>query len=164
MARICVVDDNEILRESVAEALTREDHQVTIFSDPVEALKAIQATTFDCIISDLKMPGMDGVTLLREARSGGCEASFILMTAFASVDSAVAVMKLGAFEYIQKPFDAEKLCLIVDRAVQNATLRSENEALKRTLTDSEQREMIGDTPSMRMLREMVARIAFSSNT
>ena len=58
MARICVVDDNEMLRESVSEALTREDHLVTVFADPVEALKAIQATSFDCVVSDLKMPGM----------------------------------------------------------------------------------------------------------
>src|SRR5262245_5544500 len=113
MARICVVDDNEMLRESVSEALAREGHLVTVFAEPVEALKAMQATSFDCVVSDLKMPGMDGVTLLREARTAGCEASFVLMTAFASVDSAVAAMKLGAFDYIQKPFDADKLCLIV---------------------------------------------------
>src|SRR5687767_11356285 len=153
-----------MLRESVTEALTREDHLVTSFAEPAEALKGIETTSFDCVVSDLKMPGMDGVTLLPGARSSGCEASFILMAAFASVDSAVAAMKLGAFDYIQKPFDADKLCLTVDRAVQNAALRCENEALKRTLTDSEQREMIGDTPSMKMLRDMVARIAFSNNT
>ncbi len=164
MARICVVDDNEMLRESAAEALTRDDHAVTSFADPTEALKAIRTTAFDCIVSDLKMPGMDGVTLLREARAAGCEASVVLMTAFATVDSAVAAMKLGAFDYIQKPFDADKLCLIVDRAVQHATLRSENEALRRSLTDGEQREIIGDSTSMRVLRETLTKVAPSNNT
>ncbi len=164
MARICVVDDNEMLRESVAEALMREDHSVSVFADPVEALKAIRTKPFECIVTDLKMPGMDGVTLLREARTSGCEASVILMTAFATVDTAVEAMKLGAYDYIQKPFEAEQLCLLVDRAVQNAVLRSENEALKRSLTDGEQREMVGESAAMRVLRETVARVAPSSNT
>lgn len=164
MGRICVVDDNEMVRESVAEALRREDHSVASYADPAEALKAIRAGTFDCIVTDLKMPGMDGVTLLREARSGGCEASVILMTAFATVDSAVAAMKLGAYDYIQKPFDAEKLCLVVDRAIQNAVLRSENEALRRSLTDGDEREMVGESSAMRALRETLMRVAPSSNT
>lgn len=164
MARICVVDDNEMLRESVAEALTRDDHQVTAFGDPTEALRAIKGGTFDCVLTDLKMPGMDGVSLLREARSAGCEASFIVMTAFGSIDSAVAAMKLGAFDYLQKPFEADQLCLAVDRAVQNASLRSENEALRRSLNDGQERKMIGDGPSMRVLRETVARVAPSHHT
>ena len=130
MARVCVIDDNEMLRESVAEALMRDDHSVSAFADPVEALRVIRTKPFECIITDLKMPGMDGVTLLREARLSGCEASVILMTAFATVDTAVEAMKLGAFDYIAKPFEAETLCMLVDRAVQHAVLRSENEALK----------------------------------
>jgi DNA-binding NtrC family response regulator len=107
---------------------------------------------------------MDGVALLREARTSGCEASVILMTAFATVDTAVEAMKLGAFDYIQKPFEAEQLCMLVDRAVQHAVLRSENEALKRSLTDSEPREMVGESAVMRVLRETVSRVSPSSNT
>jgi DNA-binding NtrC family response regulator len=86
------------------------------------------------------------------------------MTAFGTVDSAVEAMKLGAFDYISKPFDADKICLLVDRAIQHARLRSENEALKRSLTDGEQREMIGDSSVMRVLRETVNRVAPSGNT
>ena len=164
MARICVVDDDEMLRESVAEALTREDHAVTIFADPVDALKSIKAGTFDCIITDFKMPGMDGVTLLKEARAAGCEASVILMTAFGTIGSAVEAMRLGAYDYIQKPFDADQLCLVVDRALQNATLRWENEALKRSLTDGDERKLIGESPLMRVLRQTIERVAPSSNT
>ena len=71
MGRICVVDDNEMLRESVAETLAREDHVVSTFSDPTVALRAIKGTVVDCVITDLKMPGMDGVSFLRELRNGG---------------------------------------------------------------------------------------------
>ncbi|GMV96244.1 MAG: sigma-54-dependent Fis family transcriptional regulator [Phycisphaerae bacterium] len=164
MGRVCVVDDNEMLRESLAEALMREDHTVSAFGDPQEALKAIKTSAFDCIITDLKMPGMDGVSLLREARAAGCEAAVILMTAFGTVDSAVAAMRLGAFDYVQKPFDADQICLLVDRAIQNTALRSENEALRRSLADGEEREMIGDSMLMRSLRDTIARIAPSANT
>lgn len=164
MGRICVVDDNEMLRESVAETLTRDDHMVSAFADPTEALRAIKGGNFECIITDLKMPGMDGVSLIRELRSAGCEASVIMMTAFGSIDSAVEAMKLGAFDYLQKPFDADQLSLIVDRAVQNATLRSENEALRRSLTDGDPRVMVGDSASMRSLRETIDRVAPSVNT
>jgi len=164
MARIVVVDDNEMLRESVVEALQREDHQVAAFADPAEALKAVRTGACDCVVSDLKMPGMDGVTLLREVRAAGSEAAFILMTAFGTVDTAVAAMKLGAFDYIQKPFDAERLCMLVERAVQTVSLRSENEALRRSLTDGGPREMVGDSVCMRRLRDTIARVAASSNT
>ncbi len=164
MGRVCVVDDKEMLRDSLAETLGREDHVVETYGVPLAALEAIKAGPFDCVITDLKMPGLDGVSLLREMRNAGCETPVIMMTAFGSVDTAVEAMKLGAFDYIAKPFDADKICLLVERAIQNARLRSENEALKRSLTDGEQREMIGDSPSMRVLRETLSRVAPSNNT
>jgi len=164
MGRICVVDDNEMLRESVAETLTREDHAVTPFGEPAEALRAIVGGGFDCVVTDLKMPGMDGVRLLREMRSAGCNASVVLMTAFGTVETAVEAMKLGAFDYIQKPFDADKLCLVVERALQHAALRTENEALRRSLADLEVRPMIGQSAAMRQLHETIERIAPSVHT
>jgi DNA-binding NtrC family response regulator len=153
-----------MLRESVAETLLRDDHDVKTFGDPTQALEAIKSSTFDCVVTDLKMPGMDGVTLLREMRSAGCEASVILMTAYGTIETAVEAMKLGAVDYIQKPFDAEKISLLVDRAIQHAKLRSENEALKRSLTDGGPREMIGESPSLCHLRQTLERVAPSSNT
>lgn len=164
MGRVCVVDDKEMLRESIAETLSRDDHVVTTFGDPIEALEAIKGGSFDCVVTDLKMPGMDGVTLLREMRAAECDASVIVMTAFGTIESAVEAMKLGALDYIQKPFEAEQISLLVDRAIQHARLRSENEALKRSLTDGQAREMVGDSPAMRVLRDTIARIAPSSNT
>lgn len=164
MGRVCVVDDNEMLRISVAETLRRDDHTVSEFAEPAVALEAIKSSAFDCIVTDLKMPGMDGVSLLREIRNAGCDASVIVMTAFGTIDSAVQAMKLGAFDYIQKPFEAEQISLLVDRAIQHAQLRSENEALRRSLTDGEQREIIGDSTAMRVLRETLDRMAASGNT
>src|SRR5262245_908908 len=104
MAHIAVVDDKEILRDSLSAALTREDHTVTAFDDPIEALAQVKAQRFDAVLVDLKMPRMDGLTFIREARAGGSEAAVVMMTAFASVATAVEAMKLGAFDYLQKPF------------------------------------------------------------
>jgi len=164
MGRVAVVDDNEMLTDSIAQALRREDHTVTAFSDPVQALESIRAVPFDCVITDRKMPGMDGIAFLRQLRSAGCDASVIMMTAFGTIETAVEAMKLGAFDYVQKPFEADHICLLVDRAIQNSVLRCENEALRRSLNDGQAREMIGRTAAMQALRETVKRVAASDNT
>ena len=88
MANICVVDDKDILRESLETALTRDDHTVTSFGDPTEALTRIKSKNFDLVLCDLKMPKMDGLSVIRELRAGGC-------------DVPVAVEKLGVDLLIQ---------------------------------------------------------------
>ena len=135
MANICVVDDKEILRESLSVALSRDDHTVTVFADPVKALGEIKSQCFDVVLCDLKMPRMDGLTLIHELRSAQCETPVIMMTAFATVATAVDAMKLGAFDYIQKPFEAEAVSVLIERALEHARLRRENEALRVTVDD-----------------------------
>src|SRR5207249_848407 len=126
MARICVVDDNELMRQSVTTALERDEHQVTAFRDAASAMAAIFGPpAFDVIVSDLKMPGMDGIEFLRQLRERQVETPLILMTAFASVPTAVQAMKLGAFDYLQKPFEVDELVVLVERAIQMTRLRSE---------------------------------------
>ncbi len=177
MAHICVVDDKEILRESLLAALTREDHRVSTFADPLEALARIKASgkrtqtdlsacpRFDLVLADLKMPRMDGLTLIREIRAGGCEAPIIMMTAYATVSTAVEAMKLGAFDYIQKPFDVDKLTILVERALDHARLRRENEALRTTVDDlSSRRALIGSGGAMSALQEQLDKVAASHAT
>ena len=165
MAHICVVDDKEILRESLLAALTREDHSVTTFADPVEALAEVKRQDFDLILSDLKMPRMDGLTLIREIRSAGCDTPIIMMTAFATVTTAVEAMKLGAFDYIQKPFEADTLIVLVERALEHARLRRENEALRTSVDDLRRyRRLVGSGPAMTRLREELDRVAASNAT
>jgi DNA-binding NtrC family response regulator len=165
MAHICVVDDKEILRESLSAALTREDHTVTTFGDPLEALAEVRANRFDLVLADLKMPRMDGLTLIREIRAGGCDTPIIMMTAFATVSTAVEAMKLGAFDYIQKPFELDTVCVLIERALEHARLRRENEALRASVDDlSSRRELIGTGPSMTALRQQLDRVATSHAT
>ncbi|UCE60344.1 MAG: sigma-54-dependent Fis family transcriptional regulator [Phycisphaerales bacterium] len=165
MAHICVVDDKEILRESVSAALTREDHTVVTYADPVDALGCIKSEGFDLILADLKMPRMDGLSLIREIRSSGCEMPIIMMTAYATVSTAVQAMKLGAFDYIQKPFEANTLNALVERALEHARLFRENEALRASVDDLQgSRELVGSGRAMTALREQLNRVAASHAT
>ena len=165
MADVCVIDDQELIRESLKETLVRDDHRVTAFADPVEALEQIKQAPGDAVISDLKMPRMDGIALLQNLRGSGVEVPVIMMTAYATVPTAVKAMKLGAYDYVQKPFDAEEICILVDRAVQHHRLRAENEVLRETLRDvSAERQMVGAGRAYEDLREQISRIANSSAT
>lgn len=165
MARICVVDDKEILRESLSAALAREDHSVTTFADPVEALTQIKRHSFDLILADLKMPRMDGLTLIREIRAGGCDTPIIIMTAYATVSTAVEAMKLGAFDYIKKPFEADTVAALVERTLEHAHLCRENEALRRSVDDLRtRRRLVGAGQAMMTLREQLDRVAASHAT
>ncbi|MBU0718047.1 MAG: sigma-54 dependent transcriptional regulator [Planctomycetes bacterium] len=165
MAHICVVDDKDIVRESVAAALEREDYTVTAFGDSVEALSEVKRQGFDLVLSDLKMPRMDGLTLIREIRNAGCDMPIVMMTAYATVPTAVQAMKLGAFDYIQKPFDADALAVLVERALEHARLRRENEALRTSVADlREGRRLIGSGQAMARLREELGSVAVSNAT
>lgn len=165
MATIAVVDDKAMIRDSLAETLRREDHDVETFELARTALTEVSTGRFDLVITDLRMPEMDGVALLRELRTAGCDTPVIMMTAYGSVVSAVEAMKLGAFDYIQKPFDAEVIGIQVDRALQHRRLSSENEALKTTLADMHnRRELVGDSDAMIELRIKIAQVARSAAT
>ncbi|MEK6675100.1 MAG: sigma-54 dependent transcriptional regulator [Planctomycetota bacterium] len=165
MAQICVIEDKELMRESLSTALTREDHAVTAFSDPLEALPEIRKCRFDLVLTDLKMPRMDGLTLIREVRSAGVEVPVIVMTAYATVSTAVEAMKLGAFDYLQKPFEADAVVVVAERAIEYARLRRENEALRASVDDlHHRRELVGTGESMRALRETLQRVAASHAT
>jgi DNA-binding NtrC family response regulator len=165
MARVCIVDDKDVMRDSLKDILVTQGHEVAAHEDPQHALAALISSRFDVVVCDLKMPGMDGIELLRALRSRGVETPFVLMTAYASVPTAVEAMKLGAFDYIQKPFAADQIGLVVDRATTLGRLRGENEALRATLHDLEgSAELVGTGRAMRQVRTQIERVAKSQAT
>ncbi|MCK6455012.1 MAG: sigma-54 dependent transcriptional regulator [Phycisphaerae bacterium] len=165
MARICVVDDKDVMRDSLQTSLQRAGHSVSGFGDPAAALEALQRESFEVVISDLKMPGMDGIELLRQLRAAGVETPLILMTAFATVGTAVEAMKQGAFDYLQKPFEVDELLLLVERAAQMGRLRDENEALRASLVDLQSSvELVGGSRVMGEIRAQIQRVAQSQAT
>ena len=165
MAVVCVIDDQTMMRDSLKATLESLDHKVHAFGSAHEALTDIRQRSFDVVITDLRLPGMDGVELLREMRRLGLDVPVILMTAYASVQTAVEAMKLGAFDYLQKPFNPEELGILVERAVRERQLMRENEVMRRTIEDINcERRLIGQSPSIQPVLEKIERVAQSSAT
>src|SRR5207237_7660850 len=119
VGRVLVVDDNARARQSMVEVLAAAGHEVASSASAIEALKIVEQTTFDCVITDLQMPGMDGLAFIRTLAERKVETQIVMVTAFASVTSAVEAMRFGAFDYIEKPFDIEQLESLVSRALRH---------------------------------------------
>ncbi|MBK8914653.1 MAG: sigma-54-dependent Fis family transcriptional regulator [Phycisphaerales bacterium] len=165
MATVCLIEDQPMMRDSLTATLKSQDHEVVAFENGPDALTAMRQRQFDVVLTDLRLPGMDGVALLREARRLGLDVPTILMTAHASVETAVEAMKLGAFDYVQKPFNADAIEIVIERAIRSHRMARDNEVLRRTIEDiAPERRLIGDAPAMRPVIEKIQRVAQSSAT
>ena len=119
MEKILVVDDEQSLREVLSIMLKRAGYAVTSVSDGEEAVEQLQKEIFDLVITDLRLPGADGLAVLKAAKEARAQTEVVVITAHGSVETAVGAMKLGAFDYITKPFKMDELLLIVERAGKN---------------------------------------------
>ncbi len=157
--RVLVVDDEEIVRESLTGWLRKDGYTVQSAHDGRAAIDALSANRFSIVLLDLKMPGMDGLQVLEEVRKLRPEASCILMTAYATVDTAVAAMKLGAYDYLVKPFDPEELSALVQRIVAQQELLQENESLRQALKrEYGFHDLVSKSPGMQRVFDL-ARVA-----
>jgi len=162
---IVVVDDDEAMRDSCRQTLERSGYRVATAKDGFSAVKAIQANAPDLVILDLKMPGVDGTDLLGKIRAEHPGLDVVVITGYSSVGSAVECMRLGAYDYLPKPFDTEALRLVVRRAVEKRRLAVENEALRRSLAAAPAGEvLLGESPAMRRVRDLVERVAATDST
>jgi DNA-binding NtrC family response regulator len=164
MARILVVDDKDLMRESMDLTLRRAGHEVHSAADGSAALAALGRERFDLIVTDLKMPKTDGVTLLEQVKARRPDTEVVLVTAFGTIDVAVRAMKFGAFDFLQKPFKAEELTAVVDRALEHRQLRSENEALRAVAKGNGPAELIGGSAATEEIRRQIAQVAPSAAT
>jgi two-component system response regulator PilR (NtrC family) len=123
---IHVIDDEPVIHDILTQLLTSEGYRVEISASGEEALEKFSAERFDLILLDLLMPGMDGIEVLRAIKRIQPQAVVVIITAYASVESAIEAMKIGAFDYVQKPFKHEELLLIVARALEYKALQEEN--------------------------------------
>ena len=159
MANILIVDDKEMMRDSLQATLSRAEHEVVVCDNAIKALEQVKKFPFDVIISDLKMPQMDGLGFLDELKKNNNEVPVIMMTAFASISTAVEAMRKGAFDYIQKPFEADAVVAMIERALEHARLRQENEALRVSVEDlTSRRRMTGSSAAMTTLRSSLDRV------
>jgi DNA-binding NtrC family response regulator len=162
--RVLIVDDHRSARESMADILGHAGYAVESVSSAVEAIQVLGTKSVDLIITDLQMPGMSGLEFIRELEKRRHGAQIVMITAHASVASAVEAMRHGAFDYIEKPFDADRLERLVERAIAHGRLLDARPALAPADKDDAAPTMIGSSAPMQALRASIARVAPTSET
>jgi DNA-binding NtrC family response regulator len=163
--KILVIDDEEVIRDSCAQILSRADRVIKSARDGASGLEMLRKEHFDLVILDLKMPGLDGLQLLRKISENYGEVVVIVITGYATVDSAVEAMKLGAYDFVPKPFSPDSLRLIVGKAIEKRQLRIENAALRSQLHPKEnQTPLIGDSRQIREIMRLVEKVGPTDTT
>jgi two-component system response regulator PilR (NtrC family) len=163
---ILVIDDEEIMREILETLLVREGYEVRLASHAAEGLELAKTLPFDAAIVDVMMPGMDGVQTLDELKRIDEELPVLMITAFASVENAIAAMKRGAFDYITKPFKNDEVLVVLRNAVERRRLVAENTALRQNLQAQYHKfaGIIGRSPRMKQVFDLIIQAAPSRST
>ncbi len=157
---VLLVDDERTIAITLRDALEEDGHDVTVAGDGLEGRRHIEDRTFDVVITDLKMPGMPGMEVLRLAKSNSPDTEVIVMTGYGTVETAVEAMKSGAYEYILKPFSNEEVVLYLRRIAAQRKLVQENRSLKEELGRAQSLEgLIGQSRAMREVFHTIRLVA-----
>ena len=158
--RILVVDDDPLMLDFLKEALLRQGYKVDTAEDGEEALRKVEEEGYDLVITDVKMPGVDGMTVLESVKRDFADTEVVVITAYGTIRNAVEAMKMGAYDYLTKPFSVEEVEVVVQRALERKRLISENIRLKRELEKVQGlRTLVGQSPAMRKVLEMIEMVA-----
>ncbi|MBL8072868.1 MAG: sigma-54-dependent Fis family transcriptional regulator, partial [Nitrospira sp.] len=162
---VLLVDDEPLMRLSMLDALEAVGCEVQAVATGPEGIEAIQKRTFDLVITDLRLPGADGLTVLKTAKEKAAQTEVLMITAHGSVETAVGAMKLGAFDYITKPFQMDELLLIIERIGGVIALRRENQDLKHQLEDKFCfHGILGGNSQMRAVLDKIKMVAETDST
>ena len=163
--KIFVVDDEESMCSFMAIMLQKEGYEVETSCDPLKAVEKICGREYDLVIADMMMPEMSGLEVLTEVKRRKKDQEFIVMTAFASVESAIEAMKLGASDYISKPFKIDEIKLTIDKVISHRKIIDENRTLKRQLAQAHGLDnYIGISESVVKLKELIGQVARADST
>ena len=153
MARILVVDDERSIRSTVKDVLEHEKHNVELAESAIQAFEKIKTTQYDLVITDIVMPNISGIVLLEKLKEDGHEMPIIIMSAHGNIGMAVDCLKKGAFDYIEKPLDLNRLLISTRNALDKNKLIKETKTLKKKIQNNYQ--MIGESPSIKKLRHLI---------
>lgn len=154
--RVLIVDDERAIRNSLKEILTDEGYDADIAEDGAAAISKVEKEKFDVIFCDIKMPGMDGIEVLDKIVEMGVDAAVVMISGHGDIDTAVECIKKGAFDFVQKPLDLNRILITVKNASERQTLASQNKVLKKRVYGA---DMIGESAPMLHIREMIDKVA-----
>jgi len=158
--RILVVDDEESFRHMLSVILKKEKYEVETASNGEEAIQKVISTPFDQILCDIRMPQMDGLEFLKEVQKAGVESTIIMMSAYGTIDTAIEAMKLGAYDYISKPFKTDEIILTLRKAEEREQLRKENQLLRReVLREYSFENIVSKNAKMKEIFEVIKKVA-----
>src|SRR5712691_155933 len=165
-ASILIIDDEEIMREILETLLSKEGYSVRVAASGAEGVELAKSVPFDAAIVDVMMPGMNGMAVLEELKKLDDDLPVIMITAFASVENAIAAMKRGAFDYITKPFKNDEVLVVIRNAAERRQLIAENTALKQNLQAQTHNfaGIIGRSPKMKQVFDLIIQAAPSRST
>ena len=154
--KILIIDDERSIRNSLKEILGDEGHEVEVAEDGATAIKMVDKDKYNAIFCDIKMPGMDGMEVLDKLVSMGIDSAIIMISGHGDIDTAVECMKKGAFDFIQKPLDLNRILITLKNSTERASLVKENKILKKKIYGA---DMIGDSAPMQHIKAMIAKVA-----
>lgn len=157
MAKILIVDDERSIRNTLKDILEFEKYQVELAEDGLMALEMTKTTTFDAIFLDIKMPQMDGIEVLQQMRENGIETPIVMISGHGNIETAVECIKKGAYDFIEKPIDLNRLLVVVRNALDKTTLVTETKILKKKV--DKKYAMIGESLAIHKLRQMIEMVA-----
>jgi len=164
-ANILIVDDEKVIQDSCSQILKKEGYKVKVASDGKEALRMFKEELFHIVILDIKLPGMDGIEVLSKIKEESPETPVIIMTGFASIESAVDALKSGAFDYLSKPFTPEELRISVRKALESRRIFFEGIYLRKELERQTKFDMVlGKSEGMKKVMDIVKRVSPSEST
>lgn len=159
MGRILIVDDERSIRRSLKEILEFENFEVEEAEDGKEGLQKATSSHFDIIFSDIKMPKMDGMELLEQLQKEKVESPIIMISGHGTIETAVEAIKKGAFDFIEKPLDLNRILVTIRNAKDKHALVEETKVLKKTVQRFKGSSIIGETPEITQIKEMIAKVA-----
>ena len=154
--KILIIDDERAIRNSLSEILSDEGYVVDVAEDGAEGTEMAFKNNYDVIFCDIKMPGMDGIEVLDKLTAEGVDSAIVMITGHGDIDTAVDCIKKGAFDFIQKPLDLNRILITIKNATEKVSLTSQNKVLKKKVFGQ---EMIGESEAMQRIREIIGKVA-----
>lgn len=157
MSKILIIDDERSIRNTLKDILSYENYQVSLAENGMEAIKMVGANEFDVILCDIKMPEMDGLEVLEKLQEIAFDVPVIMISGHGNIDTAVEAIKKGAFDFIEKPLDLNRILITIKNALDKAVLLTETKVLKRKV--SKKYDMIGESKAIMELNDMIEKVA-----